>query len=526
MTRRGAVMMLVLLVVTMGAAAALSVLTGAVGVDRGVSHTSDRVRSRALAWSGLQAVMSELAAQRAAILRGEDPTLTARHEFGAAGGRVGVAKLIPFPGDEPSGPGEREALAASEGSKIDLNRADESMLAGIASLGEAGAKAVVAGRNTRAWSSVEELATLPSVSLAALYGRPETGEGAASERAGAPRGGSAAASMVSEDAPLTNLLTAFSFDPTVRAGVAGGSGVGLARVPIAGGWNEAMGGALSELMGGQAEAMKRVLQTRRAVTSSSAFVGLLREMGVPKDSWAAALDLFTPWEDEFVPGLIDVNRASVGVLSLVPGLSAESAAAIAGRREGLDAAAKSSIAWIARLGVISDDEFQAASDWLTHRTTQWRVRVEAGFDREGQDDPVPGAAGVGLEGRVVWEAVIDVADDRPRLAYLRDVTHLGLALAMERVVSAGEPRADLDDGTDEALPEAGPSGPGEGMEDVGSLRLRGMRDRRMSIDAGLDLEGPGAEVKPAEADAGGAGTGSTSRADRRAGRWRAGGRER
>src|SRR5690606_583411 len=130
----------------------------------------------------------------------------------------------------------------------------------------------------------------------------------------------------------------------------------------------------------------------------------------------------------------------------------EIAAGIVARRESLAPDLRLSPAWLAEEELLSPEQYQAIADLVTTRSMQWRVRVEAGLT-------APGATGFGvsidelsfdefgvldaeggtrLQRRVELEAVIDVASQRPRVAFLRDVTHEGLSrrLAAERAEAA------------------------------------------------------------------------------------------
>jgi hypothetical protein len=106
---------------------------------------------------------------------------------------------------------------------------------------------------------------------------------------------------------------------------------------------------------------------------------------------------------------------------------------------------------------MTPSQFQSCVDSTTTRSMQWRVRIEAGISRSGMEAEVSprgrrgtardGAIGGSFRGadadrrddaqlddRVVLEAVIDVSSQRPRVAYLRDVTHLELSFSLARLL--------------------------------------------------------------------------------------------
>ncbi len=74
--RRGSILVLSLLVVTIGSLVGTSIIYYA-GADRRAADMGvRRVQARAMAWSGVQAVMAELSKQREALIEGEAPTIT------------------------------------------------------------------------------------------------------------------------------------------------------------------------------------------------------------------------------------------------------------------------------------------------------------------------------------------------------------------------------------------------------------------------------------------------------------------
>jgi hypothetical protein len=92
-----------------------------------------------------------------------------------------------------------------------------------------------------------------------------------------------------------------------------------------------------------------------------------------------------------------------------------------------------SLVWLVSESILTVDQFEQAIDLLTTRTLQWRVVVEAGFVDTGSDE---GADFPPLVDRVVVEAVIDVASERPRVAYLRDISMAAAAQAFGPMNSA------------------------------------------------------------------------------------------
>ncbi|MGE4197990.1 MAG: hypothetical protein AB7G11_12805, partial [Phycisphaerales bacterium] len=80
---RAVVLLMTLIVITIGALVGSTVLYYAGSTSHSAQIGLRAAPSRAMAWSGVQAVMSELAAQREEILQGKKPSIT---EYWAASG--------------------------------------------------------------------------------------------------------------------------------------------------------------------------------------------------------------------------------------------------------------------------------------------------------------------------------------------------------------------------------------------------------------------------------------------------------
>lgn len=435
--RRGFVMLTVLIVVVIAALLGTTLLHAA-GAQAGASRESvDAMQSRALAWSGVLAVMSELASQRESMLDGIEPRVTDEWTvFEGSNGQRGVYRLVPIGED-------LRTVIESESAKLDLNRATEEMLAAHPLIGADLAGRIVARRASAGFGSVEELLELEGVTQAMLDG--DSGEGIEVGFREASRG-------------LRDVVTVFSFDPNVQAGVGrdGRSHRGELRVNLNVPWSERLGRAIERRWGTDAAKGVESLKKQNVDMSSlGAFCGFLKPLNIEDDLWVGVLDSITTTDDLYVPGLIDINRARADVLACVPGIGEEAAEEIADRRDSLDAATLQSIYWPVQEGILTLDHFVLAVDHITARSMQWRVRVEAGMlaDEAELDRLACGGAGDGRIGgllpeepelthRVVVEAVIDVSSQRPRVAYLRDVTMLETA---KRWVRADESEAVMED---------------------------------------------------------------------------------
>jgi len=132
---------------------------------------------------------------------------------------------------------------------------------------------------------------------------------------------------------------------------------------------------------------------------------------------AVLLDRTTADTKRRLVGLVNLNTARAEVLAAMPGLDASRARQIVDVRSGLSAETKSTIAWLYEQGVLEPDVFKEVAPHLAARSYQFSVRC-VGF-------------GVPCRRYRVLEAVVDLAGSRPRLAYVRDVTRLGLPFALD-----------------------------------------------------------------------------------------------
>jgi hypothetical protein len=185
------------------------------------------------------------------------------------------------------------------------------------------------------------------------------------------------------------------------------------------------------------------------------------------------LDWVKVTEDAYTVGRVDLTRAPAEVLATVPGIGAEAGALIAEARSRVSDEELRSVAWPMGQGAMDAEAMAQCAGFVTGRSLQWRVRIEAGFASVADEaslsaaelrDGLSGEDAV-LSDRVVLEVVVDAAVAPPRVAYVREVT---LEEAW-RVV--GEELAALTEEVDEQDPRAGggvgrsrPEGPSEAAE--------------------------------------------------------------
>jgi DNA uptake protein ComE-like DNA-binding protein len=521
MPRRGSILLAVMVVITLAALVGTTALYRA-DAQRGSAMTEmEHAQLRALAWSGVQGAMSELAGQRAVLMQGGVPTLTPAWDLytGTVRGSVRLAPL------GPSG-----TVAVSEGGKLDLNSVDAAMLARLVGVGDSLAGKIIGARGG-GFGSPEELANVEGVSADALYGSAAAGGQADNTGAEAP------GQEDESTSPLLSLATVFSFDPNTTIGVGPhASGTELARINVSGGWTDGLDANLKDRMSeAAAAALQTVLKAAKPAHGSDIVSGL-RNTKTPVDLWAEALGGVTTSDDAYRRGHVDMNTASAEVLACVPGIDRAAADRIVEARAGVDSQSRQSVTWPLKQGILTEDQFQLAADWITTRSLQWRVRVEARLAR-GDDTPTsqpetePGPPGI------VWEAVIDVSGARARVAYLRDVTYLGALAQRARMDASGnptaKPEAPLDEqGLSTPQPSTGPKK--DRLRIDSDLHFEGMKGSgRLQMDTALKLHGDSSPGDSALRDTGGPDASESGGAsqpgaapsvvtkDRRIGRWRA-----
>ncbi|HUU10642.1 MAG TPA: helix-hairpin-helix domain-containing protein [Phycisphaerae bacterium] len=149
-------------------------------------------------------------------------------------------------------------------------------------------------------------------------------------------------------------------------------------------------------------------------------VGAEIASGVDDDTLPVILDRLTTGETgrrARLVGLVNVNTARAEVLATVPGLDASVAQQIVDVRGSLDVPSKATPAWLYAQNLLDADAFKKVAPYVTARSYQFSVRC-VGF-------------GVPCGRYRVVEAVLDLAGEVPRIAYLRDISRLGMPFALD-----------------------------------------------------------------------------------------------
>lgn len=446
--RRGLVLPLVLLVglgLLLVAASAAS-LAGAERV--GMDQVRRQAESRLVARSALAAVQAELAGARERILDGRAVELPDELVLWDEDGRLAVVRLLPVD--------DAGVRASSEAARLDLNTVTAERLVATGFVDEILAEAIVAERGRRGtFASVDELLDVPGVSPLRLYGEARLfgDEGGVDMAASSASGASGSGFAAIDEAPLAELLTVHAWEPELQND-------GRLRIPIGTEWSDELGRRLDERFGeGTSAFVKPVFDRGDGFADRRAIVDFLVQLGADVDEWGDPLDALSYTEGVFGFGRLDLNRASEAAIASLPGVDATTAAELASVREELSDDERRTWWWPVTRELVEPEVFAGFADLVTNRSWTWRVRIEAGFvDTEAPDGPIANP--------VRLEAVVDLSEPRPRLAFVRDVTLLGaVAQIMEDELDLVAAAAGEEDGP------AGGFGAGPGGDPAGTSPL-------------------------------------------------------
>jgi len=429
--RRGLVLMAVLVVSGIGLLVAGTTLLLVRAETRGAAYVAESARSRALAWSGLQAVAVELAAQRDRMVEGERPELAGQYVIEEDGPRLGVVRLLPV-----GLGGER---LASEAAKADLSRVTAAELEASGRVDADLAAAVIAARD-RAGGRLDSIAGLigasgSEIGAEDLYGDPEElGWREAIQGVEADRAERILDRLVPpEPRGLADLLTVHAVEPSIDAS-------GRPKIAIAPPWTEEMDAEIRErLNDGVAEGVRAILagdsslveqligglslETDRDLAELVARITREGEGPGTIDAWIPIVDVLCFDRSPYRTGRIDINLAPAAVLRTLPGATAEEVEALVAARESLDEDERRTVLWPAIRGIWPLDRYPELFERISVRSFSWRMRLACGtVDAEDPEGPI--------ENATVWEVVVDAGTPRPRFSMIRDITQLDLAMTM------------------------------------------------------------------------------------------------
>ena len=144
--------------------------------------------------------------------------------------------------------------------------------------------------------------------------------------------------------------------------------------------------------------------------------------GIDEENLQLAIDRLTHTNASHLHGLININTASAQVLATIPGIDDALASEIIGARDAIPPDDQNNIAWLFTEKIVDAEEFRTIGRHLTARGHQFSLRA-AGYSNHGQY-------------RII-EAIVDLAGDRSRIVYLRDISRFGLPFEIDLPESEG-----------------------------------------------------------------------------------------
>ncbi|MBL9140905.1 MAG: hypothetical protein JNK53_03475 [Phycisphaerae bacterium] len=454
--RRGVMLFAVIVILAVAALAVGALMVAQEAEHAGQVASSDRTQQRANAWSGAQAVAAVLASQRERIAEGEAPELPAEMVLWEADGRTAVVRLLPV--------GPMGELVASELAKRALSTisAEELALSGV--VGEATAAAVLAKRG--GCSSIEGLVDQSAGLSPSLVLGPAVSTIADGVRT-AQQGDRADGEGASRPLALADVLT--TFDAQRALGDMEATGLSP-RLALVGEWSSDSMDRIDQLTPpGMAQRMRDAMPDR-VPAHEGELVAALAAAKVEPAQWSAVLNAVVCNVDALEVGRVDLGRAPEAVLRTLPGVGVEKAALLVQERQALTPAERMKLAWPVTRGVLTAEEFALLAPHITARSWLWKVRLVSGtVDQLVERDQ--------LDGVQVWDVVVDLSEDPPRFASLRDSTLLPVAVGLAAQISAdgaatreeegGRPRALEEERAQDT--EAAPAVSSSAQEDRGSL---------------------------------------------------------
>ncbi|MHC4107038.1 MAG: ComEA family DNA-binding protein [Planctomycetota bacterium] len=388
------------------------------------SGTAQRVQARALALSGLQAVMIRLDEQRETVLGGDVPRVDEEYVIYESGARLGVARLLPVGPDD-------ERLIPEPG-KLDLNRADADMLADTDLLDPELAERIIEHRDQlgRPFQSLGELLEVPGMTPEALYGPIE--ELTVMDDAMLADSESPRRRLSQTAAPargLADVLTVYSVEPALQQS-------GTRRINLNVPYSEELGRRVDRRFGtGSSETLRQIFDSGTTFENDAKIIQVLRFFNMSPEDWPEIIDAFTTDPGDYHFGRLDINTAPYEALVAQPGFDAEQAAQIVRVRDTLPSDERATIAWPAIRGIVEPEAYDELAGRITTRSWTYRIRIAAG-------EVVADDAESALINPVIYEAVIDLAAPKARVAYLRDISLLQVTARVAANAPPDEMEAD------------------------------------------------------------------------------------
>lgn len=409
--RRGLVLFAVLVIVGSAVLVATTVVFLVNGEVSGGANERETLRMRAAGLSAVQAIAARLGSQRSLMIEGGTPLIDAEITLWESDGETATARLVPVDATD--------ALLVAENAKVPIAAATVESLVATGTMDEGLAGRVLALRDGGGrLLSIDALLTASGgadgLTATELFG-PLDRLGASLSRDPRERRDRALDARVGTSdggVPARDLLTALSYEPPIRAD-------GSPRLDLDQEWTDDHRGGVDALLGTGSAALLEAAMKEGEPTLAGLFAVWRAKRPDPKE-WHAFLDGVTLGEGP-IEGRVDITRASLEALRALPGVTRETAERIVREREGLPVESRRSIAWLAERSILDADACTALVERATTRSFLWRFRVVATIVREREAQQ---------QRSVVFEAVVDCSDPRPRLAVLRDLSGLDVIVSM------------------------------------------------------------------------------------------------
>ena len=433
-------------------AAAILVATGAIFAARGATVSSRAAdlerRMRDAALDGVALAADLIARDREKILAGASPSGDALLLDIPDGDRHIEVRLVALWSGEFFG---------SEAAKLDANQSPIAMLEKATEDGSEIAQQITAQIATRR--------PLSSIDAAASFAAPGQGADTLNEVFGSmstigderdeldegPRGnsGATAGGGASSDRgsvpPLIELLTVHGAEPLVD--LDGAPRLDLIAAFGAGGSGDRATASLSQFEDTERIALERVAKDAKEGADDGAIARALLAKGIDLARIDDILSTCTLQAGTHGVARLDIVRADVRALAALDGLGADAAARIVDLRDSLDETERKGTSWLVSRRVLTNEQFGAVAGRITNRSALWRVRVEARIVAASDDETglATATASQGDEprGAYAFDCVVDVSTDPARIAFLRDISMLPTARALDSMVSDGDSRRDL-----------------------------------------------------------------------------------
>ena len=454
--QRGFVMIAVLVVV----AAAILVATGAIFAARGATVSSRAAdlerRMRDAALDGVALAADLIARDREKILAGASPSGDALLLDIPDGDRHIEVRLVALWSGEFFG---------SEAAKLDANQSPIAMLEKATEDGSEIAQQITAQIATRRpLSSIDAAASFAApgqgaITLNEVFGsmstigdeRDELDEGPRGNSGGGSDGewsgtaGGGASSDRGSVPPLIELLTVHGAEPLVD--LDGAPRLDLIAAFGAGGSGDRATASLSQFEDTERIALERVAKDAKEGADDGAIARALLAKGIDLARIDDILSTCTLQAGTHGVARLDIVRADVRALAALDGLGADAAARIVDLRDSLDETERKGTSWLVSRRVLTNEQFGAVAGRITNRSALWRVRVEARIVAASDDETglATATASQGDEprGAYAFDCVVDVSTDPARIAFLRDISMLPTARALDSMVSDGDSRREL-----------------------------------------------------------------------------------